>query len=260
MFHFKLMEFSHRQQSKYIQAFANHNVLKQHPKSEFLSSICHELKTPLNAIIGFADILKHEIHNPFLKDENFNYINEISEAASDLNELIHDLLDVGQVSSGNFSVNLEKEIDVSDAIKRVVRLNHDYAIRRGVSLCAKICSEIKPIHLDLKRMKQVLMNLISNSLKYSKSGTTVLVEAKMIEEFLEISVSDQGFGMNEEQLKIAFTKYGTIANENSNNIDSLGLGLPITKQLVELQNGQIFAKSEIGVGTEMILRFPYQKM
>jgi signal transduction histidine kinase len=138
-----------------------------------------------------------------------------------------------------------------------VRLNYDYALRRHVEFLVNIQGHIKLINLDAKRMKQILMNLISNAVKYSRAGSSVTIDAKVINHALEISVIDQGFGMNEEQLKIAFTKYGTIANENSRHVDSLGLGLPITKQLIEVQNGTLEVKSEIGKGTEMKMRFPY---
>lgn len=236
----------------------NLNAAQQHnSNTTFLSAITHELKTPLSAIIGFADVLQQEIRNPNSIEECVDYIKEIREAAADLNSLIHDLLDIGQVSSGNFSADLSKKIDVCDVIKRAVRLNYDYALRRNISLKVEISSEIKPINLDAKRMKQILMNLISNAVKYSRDGSEIKISARVTNDILEISVSDQGFGMSPEQLKIAFTKYGTIANENSHQVDSLGLGLPITKQLVELQNGIIEAESKIGVGTKMIIKFPH---
>ena len=226
---------------------------------QFLYSIIHELKTPLNAISGFSEVLADEIKEEKISRETCsNYIKEIREASDDLNSLIHDILDVGQVGSENFSVDRGTKINISDIIKRVLRLNYTYALRCNISIISEIDNQLKPINLDAKRMKQIMMNLVSNSIKYSRAGTVVKITAKTVNDYLEISVIDQGFGMNEEQMQIAFERYGTVANENSNKVDSLGLGLPITKQLVELQKGSLEAKSQIGVGTEIKLKFSYQ--
>jgi signal transduction histidine kinase len=183
--------------------------------------------------------------------------------------LVNDLLDVGAIASGNFSVDLSRDIDIGDVLKRAMRINHDYALKRNVSLKLEISDDVKLMKLDEKRMKQVLTNLISNAVKYSPKQSEVkiicrnvaphplLASSKPNPEFLEILVIDQGFGMNEEQIKTAFEKYQTIQNPNSGTVDSFGLGLPITKQLVELQNGSLEVKSELEVGTKIKLKFPY---
>ena len=228
--------------------------------TEFLSAIVHELKTPLNAILGFADVLGEEIANPSSQKDALSCVAEIKQAASDMNELIHDILDVAQNSSGNFSVDLSRAIDLRDVLKRAVRLNYDYSLRRNVYLKLEISEDVKAAKLDAKRMKQVLTNLISNALKYSPAQSEVSILCKYSAEFLEISVIDQGFGMTKTQIKTAFEKYQTITNPNSGKVDSFGLGLPITKQLVELQNGVIEVISEVGKGTQMKIKFPLQLM
>ncbi len=229
--------------------------------NDFLYAICHELKTPLNALISFSQALQEEISNPNSIKDCTDYAREINLAALDLNELIHDLLDVGQSSSGNFSVNLGDKIDIKEIIKRSIRLNYDYSLRRRVSLKAEIVDDIGLINLDEKRVKQVLVNLISNAIKYSRENSEVKIIAKKVnknnKDYLEIIISDQGFGMSEEDIASAFQKYRTIENPNSNQVDSFGLGLPITKQLVELQNGRIEIKSKLAVGTEVFLEFSY---
>ncbi len=202
--------------------------------AEFLSAIVHELKTPLNAILGFADVLGEEIANPSSQKDALSCVAEIKQAAPDMNELINDILDVAQNSSGNFSVDLSRAIDLRDVLKRAVRLNYDYSLRRNVGLKLEIAEDVKAAKLDAKRMKQVLTNLISNALKYSPAQSEVRILCKYSADFLEISVIDQGFGMTKEQIKTAFEKYQTITNPNSGKVDSFGLGLPITKQLVEL--------------------------
>ena len=225
--------------------------------SEFLSAITHDLKTPLNAIIGFSDVLKEEIGNVATVEECLEYVAQINRAAVEMNELVHDLLDVGAVASGNFSVDLAKKIEICEVVKRAMRLNQDYAIKRKVNLKMEIIGEIAAINLDEKRMKQVLTNLISNAVKYSSEGCEVKTVCEVKNNQLEISVIDQGFGMSEQQVEIAFEKYGTIQNPSSGSVDSFGLGLPIVKHLVEMQNGEIEVSSEIGKGTQMKLKFPY---
>lgn len=228
---------------------------------DFINSIIHELKNPLNSIVGFSALIKDEVKNPKSVDECLDYANEIEKAALDLNELICDLLEAGSAAEGNFSVDMSREIDVADIIKRSVRLNYDFGIRRKIAIKSLVIDELTPIKLDAKRIKQILSNLISNAIKYSPENTEVVVLAKNIiqdgQKLLQIIVTDQGFGMDSDQVKTAFEKYQTVENPNSGIVDSFGLGLPITKQLVELQNGKISVKSEVGKGSEFILEFPY---
>ncbi len=229
---------------------------------DFMTAIVHELKNPLNAIVGFSSLLEEDLTDPALVKECADYAKEIKQAALDLNELVHDLLDIGRASSGNFSVDLSKDSDIKNVIQRSVKLNYDYAMGRGIKLNMEVAEDVSLIKLDMRRMKQVLTNLISNAVKYSPNNSSVTISAKNLisennQKQLEIIVSDQGFGMTKEQINLAFQKYQTIANPNSGKVDSFGLGLPITKQLVELQKGTIETTSEVGKGTQMILRFPY---
>ena len=242
------------------QSFGNDNICTSKP-SEFLTAIVHELKTPLNAIIGLSDVMNDSVHYQSTPQEMAEYARDINLAAMELNELIHDILDVEQAASGNFSVDLSQKINVADVLKRSVKLNYDYSLARGVSVIIVANDGLEAINLDAKRVKQVLTNLISNAVKYSPRNSEVRIVSQPVVEkgtqFLEISVADQGFGMSKEQVLTAFEKYKTIQNPNSGSVDSFGLGLPIVKQLVELQNGTIKVKSEINKGTEIKLRFPY---
>jgi two-component system cell cycle sensor histidine kinase PleC len=230
--------------------------------NDFLYAVAHELKTPLNAVIGFLDVLQEEIDNPKSLENCKNYIKEINSAALDLNELISDLLDVSQTSSGNFSIDLSNQIDISDVIKRSIRLNHDHALRKNITIKSINLFDSNSINLDEKRTKQILVNLISNAVKYSLGNSEIKVVTQNIlaennQKYLQISIVDQGFGMSAEEIKNAFQKYKTISTNSSKTLDSFGLGLPITKQLVELQNGVIEIKSEVGKGSEVLVKFPY---
>lgn len=262
-------------------------------QNDFISSIIHELKSPISAIIGFADLLgddlKNDITNKINKvsksvngssadnlsencvsrdgdnkyeNEKLDYIKNINEIANDLNDLVNDLLEVNSFSKDGLSVNMEEKIDIHNLVKRSIKLNYDYALRRKIAIKSNLSQNISSINLDAKRIKQILTNLISNSVKYSPERTEITITAKDIfenngQKYLEIIVSDQGFGMTESQIETAFQKYQTIQNPNSGTVDSFGLGLPNVKQLVELQNGKIEVISEVNKGTDFILKFPY---
>ncbi len=193
--------------------------------------------------------------------ECIDCIQEINQAAYEMSDLIHDLLDVGSSTSGSFSVDLDQKINIANAIKRSVKLNCDYALRRSISLKTEISSDPNLIRLDEKRVKQILVNLISNAIKYSPEKTEIKISAQNIfeneQKYLLIIVADQGFGMTLDQIDLAFQKYQTIKNPNSGKVDSFGLGMPIVKQLVELQNGTIEIKSELNKGTAIELKFPH---
>ncbi|NBV06270.1 MAG: sensor histidine kinase [Proteobacteria bacterium] len=229
--------------------------------TDFLNSIIHELKNPLNVIIGFSEILRDEDNYKVSPEERAEYLKDINESANDLNDLVHDILEVNSGTSGNFSVDLSKEIDVKNLIKRSVKLNYDYSLTRGITIKTEIAEDLSTIKLDTKRMKQILANLISNSIKYSPEKTEIKISAKNIfedeQKYLQIMIIDQGFGMTKEQIQLAFQKYKTFQNPNSGKVDSFGLGLPIVKHLVELQRGTIVIESEIERGTKMIVKFPY---
>ncbi len=232
---------------------------------DFFPAIIHELRTPLNAIMGFSDLLScagetqsENYQQQVSSQELREYAKEISLAAAELNDLVNDLLDVSTANCGNFSVNLEQKIDVLDSIKRAVKLNHDYALARKIKITTQFDSEISLIHLDAKRMKQVITNLLSNAIKYSPAQTEIKISVALTSDnLLRISIADQGFGMSADQLQTAFVKYKTIPNPNTGKVDSFGLGLPIVKQLVKAQNGTIEIKSELDKGTEVIINFPY---
>lgn len=250
------------QQAKSENSLTQLSPIKTYPSfnfksSEFLSAICHELKTPLSAIIAFSDILKDELKTPASIEECRDYVKEINIAAHDLFDMVHDLLDVQKVETGTFSVDLNQLIDIRDVLRRAVRLTHDHALKRNISLKTEIAEDVGLVRLDNKRMKQILTNLISNAIKYSSrnSEVKITISKNNSEKSLKITVADNGPGMNETQVQTAFVKYKTIANQNAEAIDSFGFGLPIVKHLVELQNGKISIESEVTKGTKVKLKF-----
>jgi signal transduction histidine kinase len=235
---------------------------RQDFSNDFLFAIAHELKTPISAIMGFIELLKEEINDPKLLNskalsECLNYIEEINLAAFDLDGLVHDILDVNWVCDGRFLVDMSCKIDILEVIKRSIRLNYDYALRKNITIKASNFLDETLINLDSKRVKQILVNLISNAIKYGSSHSEIHVTAKNIvidcKKYLQISVFNRGIGMSASQINSAFDKYQTFGNQ----ANSQGLGLAISKQLVEMQNGKIEIRSNVGEDCEVLLRFPY---
>ncbi len=227
-------------------------------KSDLIPSVAHELKNPLCSIISIIELLREEISNP--SKECLEYLQYLQTTAGEMNELVHDLLDANSKNEEVFSIDLSKEIKISDVIKRSIKINRDYAIRRRIELVTEISDPEIKAKLDGKRMRQILSNLISNAIKYSteqsKITITCLTEESFKQKTLIISVKDQGFGMTPIQLIEAFMKYKTIKNPNSSTVDSFGMGLPIVKELVEAQNGSLKINSILNKGTEAIIKFP----
>jgi len=228
-------------------------------KSEFLAAISHDIRNPLSAIVSFSHFIQDD------KEASANEIAEwsrdIEQCASDVLQFINDLMDVNQIASGEFSINMSQKIDIAETIRRSIRINRDFAQRRRIEIVSEVANDISSINLDVRRMKQILVNLINNSIKYSREGTKIEIAVKRIFEAsqakLQIIVKDHGFGMSEDQLKKALQKYGRIQNENSDKVDSFGLGLPLVKYLTEAQKGTIAIESLSGVGTKIILTFNY---
>jgi signal transduction histidine kinase len=181
-----------------------------------------------------------------------NNIEEINSAALDMIELVNDMLDVGKIE---LTADFSHKIDISQIVKKAVRLNYAYALRRGIAIKTVISDALNPVKLDAKKLKQVLTNLISNAVKYSDEGTEIVVSAYCKSSKLIIAIKDQGFGMSQDQIATAFEKYKVIENPNSKKVDSFGLGLPIVKELVALMKGEIFVESQLEKGTEIILMF-----
>jgi signal transduction histidine kinase len=233
--------------------------LENFNKSEFLAAISHDVRNPLSAIISFAHML-HD-NDDMAKEEVKEWSKDIENCAMEVLQFINDLMDVNQISSGEFSIDMSKRIDMSEIIRRSIRVNRDFARRKKIEIIQHAASESLLINLDSRRMKQILVNLISNAVKYSRDDVKIEVFAEKIYEDsmpkLRIIIKDRGFGMTEGQVKKAMEKYGTIKNENSGKVDSFGLGLPLVKNLVEAQKGKMMIDSTIGVGTVVTLVFNF---
>lgn len=227
-------------------------------KSDFLSYTNHELRSPLNAIILGSEMISGRFFGA-LSDKYADYAREIHNNGKDLLQFIEDLLDEAQASSGSFSV-IEQETDLRDVIKRAVNLNSNRATKHRIAIETDIPDDLPNLWVDPKRMRQIINNLISNSIKYSPENTTISISAEMQEDKLLLTVKDQGFGMTEKELGIALTEYGTVKNQKTGLVDSIGLGLPLVKKLVEAHGAEFTIESEHNKGTKITITFPSERV
>ena len=224
-------------------------------KSRFLANISHELRTPLNAIIGFSEIMHEQILGPMTNPRYHEYTNDINNSAKMLLDLINDILDLSKAEAGQLELHPEK-IDVGELVNSVVHLMRDQAQAAHLHLVAFIHVGIPPVRGDARRIKQVLLNLISNAIKFTPSGGTVEVTARCEDNLLKIIVNDTGIGIAPDQIGKVFMPFQQVASEISRRHTGTGLGLPLARHLVELHGGELTLDSEPGRGTTVEAHFP----
>jgi len=222
-------------------------------KSDFLSSMSHELRTPLNAILGFAQLLETDTPPP--SPSQVQSINQILKAGWHLLELVNETLDLSQIESGKVTLSNEP-VSLSDVIRECHDMADPQAKKHHVSLtCAKIETPCY-VYVDRTRFKQCLINLLSNAIKYNNSGGTVSVKcSKKAPDIIRLTVADTGRGLDSEQLKQLFQPFNRLGMEASSEEGS-GIGLVVTKRLVELMGGTIGVDSSVGIGSEFWIEFP----
>ncbi|MBV6448088.1 PAS domain S-box protein [Nitrosomonas sp.] len=224
-------------------------------KSRFLSNMSHELRTPLNAILGFSQLLELESsNNPYLK-----YIKAIKNAGTHLLALINEVLDLARIESGRIDLKLEP-VEVLPLIEECLSLVRTQADKREVQMTHAVLPE-KVLHTDRVRLKQVILNLISNAVKYNRQGGKVHVETRESEApgYLRIMVIDTGIGIAEQKMGELFQPFNRLDAAKS-GIEGTGIGLSITRQIVELMGGTVGVESELGVGSTFWFELPVKKL
>lgn len=214
-------------------------------KSEFLSSMSHELRTPMNAVLGFAQLLESEN----LTEDQLDSVKEILTAGHHLMNLINEVLDLSKIEADKLEVCLEK-IDLNDLLQTCLNLIQPLAVRNEIKIVDNCSANCKfYVRADKLRLKQVLLNLISNAIKYNRPDGSVSLSCTVISpESLRINVADSGNGLSEAQLAKLFQPFERLNAKNS-NIEGTGIGLMITKKLVEAMRGSIGVSSKIGEGS-----------
>ena len=218
-------------------------------KSDFLANMSHELRTPLNAIIGFSEIISNELFGPIVNEKYLEYIRDIHNSSLHLLSIINDVLDMSKIEAGKLELSKEA-LNIQSVISDVVRMMHERAQSRGIELITQLLDEEVDVWADERAMKQIFLNLLSNAIKFSKAGGKVYVRVGADQPNLAVvEFEDYGIGMNEEEQERALQPFGQAKPATTRNYGGTGLGLPITKGLVEAHGGKLAIKSRAGHGT-----------
>jgi signal transduction histidine kinase len=229
-------------------------VASQH-KSEFLANMSHELRTPLNAIIGFSEALSQRMFGE-INDKQAEYLSDILESGQHLLSLINDILDLSKIEAGRMELELTK-FDLSTAIENTLILVRERAQRHGITLGRTVDDRLGSIHGDERKVKQVLLNLLSNALKFTPEGGQIDVRAEVREGMAEISVRDTGLGIAPEDQEAVFEEFRQVGTA-AKKVEGTGLGLAISRKFIELHGGKIWVKSQVGAGSTFAFTLPLQ--
>lgn len=221
-------------------------------KTEFLSRMSHELRTPMNAVLGFAQLL--EMDN-LTADQKENVL-EIINAGQHLLHLINEMLELATIESGKLELNIGG-FDLNTCIKNCISLTRLSASKRGIEIINEMISEPDlKIIADPLRFKQVLLNLISNAIKYNKENGSVTLSYELMDTHVKINVIDTGKGLSPAQMGLLFNSFERLGVK-CDEIQGTGIGLCITKQLVEAMHGELSVSSQQGQGSCFSVLFPY---
>jgi len=224
-------------------------------KSEFLANMSHELRTPLNSVIGFSEVLQDQLFGP-INEKQQDYVQNILTSGRHLLSLINDILDLSKVESGKMELeltgfSLQETLDASlmmlkeKALKGEIDLQMDPAPLADIQIVA-----------DQRKLKQILFNLLSNAVKFTPAGGTIRVGAISDGDFVEITLADSGIGIKQEDIPKLFHPFTQLESVYSKEFEGTGLGLALTRQLVELHGGRIWVKSDFGKGSRFSFTIP----
>ena len=223
-------------------------------KSQFLANMSHELRTPLNAIIGFSEMLQREAFGP-LQPKQRRYVDNILNSGRHLLTLINDVLDLSKVEAGKMELKLGRVI-VRDLLRDTATVMKGMADRKEIGLEAEEPSDDLCVSGDVIRLKQVIFNLLSNAIKFTPARGSVRLRAAAGQGFAAISVEDSGVGIAPEDHLRIFDEFQQLASGDSREFQGTGLGLALTRRLVQLHGGQITVASEVGKGSTFTFTIP----
>jgi signal transduction histidine kinase len=229
-------------------------------KSAFLASMSHELRTPLNAIIGFSEVIKDEMFGPTERIKYSSYAEDIYSSGQHLLALINDILDLSKVESGAAELH-EESIYIPDLVKSALTMVEHGARTGEVALVLDISDDLPLLWADERKLKQILVNLLANAVKFTEAGGVITFRAwcRANSGFV-FQVVDTGIGMAASDIPKALSKFGRIDSVLSRKYEGTGLGLSLSKALIELHGGSLDLQSEVGVGTTVTVRLPTNRI
>ncbi len=229
-------------------------------KSEFLATMSHELRTPLNAIIGFSEIMVSEMMGPLGNDQYKGYVSDISGSSQHLLALINDILDTARIETGQLTLN-EETVQPETLIQAIQRLIAPRAERAALTLAVSLDAKGSSLYIDKTKLSQILINLLSNALKFTVEGGKVELRGALADDgSFVFQISDTGIGIAPEDIPKAMAPFGQVDTRLSRMFEGTGLGLPIAKSLTELHGGEFEIESQPGVGTTVTVRLPARRV
>ena len=224
-------------------------------KSDFLATVSHELRTPLNAIIGFSEMLVSLDPSALGGAQHLDYIKDIHASGVHLLEVINDILDLSKAEAGKLEMS-EEVVDVRQAIGDALRMVRARAQRSEVALVLSLPDRLPYLLADERKLKQLLLNILSNAVKFTPAGGQVSILAEEREDGFTITIRDTGIGMEEADIPKALEPFGQIDNRLNRKYDGTGLGLPLADAMVRQHGGTLTLTSKVGVGTTVVIAFP----
>jgi signal transduction histidine kinase len=223
-------------------------------KSEFLASVSHELRTQLSSVIGFSELLLSDNTDRFDEPRRRKFLAQINSSGRYLLDLTSDILDLAKIESGHATLRLENVVIV-DVAHDVIRTMDPLAARKAIRIKTDL-AVAGQVQADAGKLRQMLLNLVSNAVKFTPEGGQVTIGARRLADTVEISVSDDGIGIAESQFEHLFEEFRQVDSDIAREQQGTGLGLALTKRFVELHGGQIKLASEVGKGSVFTLSLP----
>ena len=229
-------------------------------KTEFLANMSHELRTPLNAIIGFSESMRLEMFGPLGHEKYAEYNELIYESGQHLLSIVNDILELSKIESGQHSLN-ESEFSLREAAESACRLVKSRADEKKIEIITKTSSNLPQINADERATKQILLNLLSNSIKFTPKGGRIFLQLfRNARGDIQIILSDTGIGIPKEHLGLVFRPFHQVAESLSRSEGGAGLGLPLVASLVAEHDGNIRISSEVNRGTTVVITFPRHRV
>ena len=224
-------------------------------KSEFLANMSHELRTPLNAIIGFSELLLERVVGE-LNPKQEEYEKDVLSSGRHLLSLINDILDLSKVEAGKMDLEIST-FSLTEAIESGVMMIRERASRHAIELHTDLAEESATIEADERKVKQIVFNLLSNAVKYTPDGGRIDVAAHAVDGEMRLVVKDSGIGISPDDQKRIFEEFRQAKGGGARNQEGTGLGLTLTKRLVELHGGRIWVESAVGQGSAFTVALPF---
>ena len=225
---------------------------------EFLAKVSHELRTPLNAIIGFSELMMRDVLGPLGNEQYRNYVEDINASGRHLLDIINDILDFAKAEAGKLLL-LESDVNVHQVAVGLERLMGPKARDAGLVLNNCVPPDLPKLNCDERKLKQMLLNLLTNAVKFTPAGGTIAIEAYLAGEGLVLNVRDTGVGIAKTDLERVLQPFVQVENPLNRRQEGTGLGLALVKAMVELHDGRIRLESEVGSGTLVQLIFPFER-